>query len=159
MHARRFVLLELFGGFPFLGASSLSFHQHEFRSADICLARYRSWVNFDLAVHKYCQLGDVTNQPVSDLFRPNQGPIRDRMVFQERRVHRLREQVEAMMEVNRRCDVLRRRQEAFLGHLIEKYQGAELGKQFLLKTPILLKSWSFKKLGCFSKGTFTTLPR
>ena len=45
------------------------------------------------------------------------------MVFQERRVHRLREQVESMMEANRRCDVMRRRQEAFLGHLIEKYQG------------------------------------
>lgn len=45
------------------------------------------------------------------------------MVFQERRVHRLREQMESMMEANRRCDVMRRRQEAFLGHLIEKYQG------------------------------------
>lgn len=45
------------------------------------------------------------------------------MVFQEQRVHRLREQVESMMEANRRCDVMRRRQEAFLGHLIEKYQG------------------------------------
>ena len=45
------------------------------------------------------------------------------MVYQERRVHRLREQVESMMEANRRCDVMRRRQEAFLGHLIEKYQG------------------------------------
>ena len=60
--------------------------------------------------------------PISALF-PNEGPIRDRMVFQERRVHRLREQVESMMEANRRCDVMRRRQEAFLGHLIEKYQG------------------------------------
>ena len=57
------------------------------------------------------------------LLVPNEGPIRDRMVFQERRVHRLREQVESMMEANRRCDVMRRRQEAFLGHLIEKYQG------------------------------------
>ena len=58
------------------------------------------------------------------------------MVFQERRVHRLREQVESMMEANRRCDEVRRRQEAFLGHLIEKYQGdnvpltAELCKQY-----------------------------
>ena len=66
----------------------------------------------------------------------HQGPIRDRMVFQERRVHRLREQVESMMEANRRCDEVRRRQEAFLGHLIEKYQGdnvpltAELCKQY-----------------------------
>ena len=51
-------------------------------------------------------------------------------------MHRLREQVESMMEANRRCDEVRRRQEAFLGHLIEKYQGdnvpltAELCKQY-----------------------------
>ena len=93
-----------------------------------------------------------------------QGPIRDRMVFQERRVHRLREQVESMMEANRRCDEVRRRQEAFLGHLIEKYQGdnvpltAELCKQYCALFEVSPSIWRRIYIGSFPASSSSRYP-
>ena len=86
------------------------------------------------------------------------------MVFQERRVHRLREQVESMMEANRRCDEVRRRQEAFLGHLIEKYQGdnvpltAELCKQYCALFEVSPSIWRRIYIGSFPASSSGRYP-
>ena len=71
------------------------------------------------------------------------------MVFQEHRVRRLTEQVEALMAANRECDTMRRRQEAFLAHLIEKYQAGCYSRSKAFSFAIIFKITSARSSDIF----------